>query len=90
MFWVIAIPGISLLICTLMKDQMRMACYPIIVAILVIGFLLFFLSQYVLICAMIYGFKTPLIITIALNYVALIALVANNIIFRRKYAGKDI
>lgn len=39
---------------------------------------------------MIYGFKLPLIIAIAANYIMLVLLIINNLIFKRKYAGKDI
>lgn len=44
MFWVIAVPGISLAICTIMRDEMRLGCYPIIISMIVIGLMLWVLS----------------------------------------------
>jgi len=73
-----------------MKDPMRMACYPILVAMLVIGFMLFVLTQYVLISALIYGDKITIVLVISFSYLSVLALLLNNYIFRRKYSGKDI
>jgi|JI9StandDraft_1071089.scaffolds.fasta_scaffold224425_1 hypothetical protein len=69
---------------------MRMACYPVLVAMMVIGFMLFVLTQYVLISALIYGNKLSIVAVIAFCYFTVLALILNNYIFRIKYSGKDI
>lgn len=73
-----------------MRDNMKFGCYPIVIANIIFSFMLFILSQIMLIQSIVYSQNVLIRSAHAGNYGVLLIILLSNLIYRVKYARYDI
>ena len=90
LLWVVAMPIIILIGMAGMKDNMKVGCYPVVIANVIFGLMLFILSQIVIINAMFYAENELLKYCHLINYGVLGVSLLVNIIYRLCLAKNDV
>ena len=90
LLWIVSLPMILLFFMVGMRDNLKFGCYPVVIANVIFAFMLFILSQIVIISAIVYS-ESLFIRAIHVSSYAVIGVsLVSNIIYRVKYAKDDI
>jgi hypothetical protein len=90
LLWIVSLPMILLSFMVGMRDNLKFGCYPIVIANIIFAFMLFILSQIVIISAMVYTGNILILAGHAMCYGVLFISFLLNFIYRVKYAKHDI
>lgn len=90
LLWVVSVPIVILILMAGMKDSLKVGCYPVVIANIIFGFMLFILSQIVIVYALIYGESNYLKYCHLINYGVLGISLLGNMLYRSVFAKNDI
>lgn len=90
LLWVVVIPLALMIILMESKDNLKFACYPLVIANIIFAFMLFILTQIILIYAIVYGENQNLRLLHIAKYGILGLSLLNNIIYKLKIAQYDV
>jgi hypothetical protein len=90
LLWIVSVPMMFLACMVGMRDNMKFGCYPIVIANIIFAFMLFVLSQIVLIESIIYSQDVLIRSCHAAKYGILLITLGLNLIYRVRYAKEDI
>ncbi|CDW90585.1 UNKNOWN [Stylonychia lemnae] len=90
LLWVVAIPFLFLIGMISIRDNLKVGCYPVVIANLIFAFMLFILSQIVIINAIMFASSILLQICHLANYGIFGISLINNIYYQYKYAKIDV
>ena len=90
LLWIVSIPMILLFFMVGMRDNLKFGCYPVVIANIIFAFMLFVLSQILIISAIVYSGNILIRVGHIMEYGVLGISLLLNIIYRVKYAKHDI
>jgi hypothetical protein len=90
LLWIVSLPMILLFFMVGMRDNLKFGCYPIVIANIIFSFMLFVLSQILIISAIIYSGNILIRAGHIMQYGVLGVSLVLNTIYRVKYAKHDI
>lgn len=90
LLWVVTVPLLFMLCMLKLRDNLKVGCYPIVVANIIFGFMLMLLSQIVIVYSLIYAENPANKCAHALNYTIIAGFMLNNAYYRGRYARFDV
>eukprot|EP00347_Sterkiella_histriomuscorum_P022995 403336357 len=90
LLWVVAVPLLFLFGMIGLQDNMKVGCYPIVIANIIFGLMLFILTQIIIVYAIMYAERSFLQWCHIFNYGTLGLSLLNNYFYKKKLAKYDI
>ena len=90
LLWIVSLPMMSLFFMVGMRDNLKFGCYPVVIANIIFAFMLFILSQIVIISSIIQSGNNLIRGIHIASYLVLGTCLVCNLIYRVKYAKDDI